>query len=234
MNSDKKFKYGIAGISLAIFLALVTLSLIDKCSGLEKKLKTLNDIQNSISNQYSEVINMQRNMDSSLVLMQKQKHINSIDAKLLGLDKIETELGKLKKITNRISVQTAYLIKDKEKPFEPGQVEKFDSSSYLRLPYTVEFGDSLYFLKFSQTLAGSRIDSLRIWDKSQIILANRKRGFFKRSEPVLYFENQNRYISSVNTQNLTIKYKPPFYERRWFNFALGGVSGILLYRTLKP
>jgi len=219
---------------MIILGVLIILLLLDRCND-RKVLSNLSDKMESISINVPEVIFKRNSVDSSIVAIQKQIILNNQEGNALGLTNLKTELGELKKITNRIALRTEYLISNVEKPYEPGTViTELPDGKYLKLPYSTSFGDSLYSVGFTQTLNGPRLDSLRIWDKTHITLGTLKKGFFKRSEPTLLFENQNKYITGIGLTNYTIKYKPAWYETRLFNMAAGAFLLFGAQQITKP
>jgi hypothetical protein len=172
-------------------------------------------------------VKMVRNpSDSSLIALQSQVILNQAAASRLELSKIRTSLGDLKRISDRINITTGYLIKNLETRYDSSAVLKnLDDGTYLKLPYTSTISDLPHFtLTTTQTLKGTRLDSLRLWDNSELIIGFKRKGFFRKSEPSVLFRNRNKYLTDFNMANVRINYRKPFYETRLFNMALGALS----------
>lgn len=161
--------------------------------------------------------------DSSIIAFQKQIILNQTLAGRLGFDKIYTELGEIKKIQSQIQFELKYGVYNKTEPMDPNDIVSVgDSIKALKLPHTVLMSEKdLYAFSLTLTPKEKRLDSLVLYDNSQITLGFKPRGFFRRSEPSILFQNRNKYLSGFNMNNVVVNRRKPFYETRIFNMCLG-------------
>ena len=73
---------------------------------------------------------------------------------------------------------------------------------------------------------GVLLDSINIFNNTNISIGMKSQGFFKKPLPVVSIEHSNPYIRTVGLNNIIIKDEKKFYDRKLFWFGLGLVSGV--------
>jgi len=73
---------------------------------------------------------------------------------------------------------------------------------------------------------GVVLDSLNIFNQTNVSVGMKSQGFFKKPLPVVKVEHSNPYIKTVGLSNVIIKDEKKFYDRKLFWFGLGLVSGV--------
>jgi cell division protein FtsL len=145
-------------------------------------------------------------------LLEKEKYMKSIAS--------QTKVGTITKI---------------EKVFVPYEVEKkifvdtntFDTTYYVKTPIPVSWKDSWNFFGGVVKHDGFYIDSFGSENKMRITIGEKKRGMFRKAEPIVEIKNENPKTRVTAMTNITIKQKPPFYQRWWFVGSVALIVGKL-------
>jgi len=145
-------------------------------------------------------------------LLEKERYMKSIAS--------QTKVGTITKI---------------EKVFVPYEVEKkiyvdsntFDTTYYVKTPIPVSWKDSWNFFGGVVKHDGFHIDSFGSENKMRITIGEKKRGIFRKAEPKVEIKNENPKTRVTAMTNITIKQKPPFYQRWWFVGSVALVVGKL-------
>ena len=145
-------------------------------------------------------------------LLEKEKYMKSIAS--------QTKVGTITKI---------------EKVFVPYEVEKkifvdtntFDTTYYVKTPIPVSWKDSWNFFGGVVKHDGFHIDSFGSENKMRITIGEKKRGMFRKAEPIDEIKNENPKTRVTAMTNITIKQKPPFYQRWWFVGSVALIVGKL-------
>jgi cell division protein FtsL len=145
-------------------------------------------------------------------LLEKEKYMKSISS--------QTKVGTITKI---------------EKVFVPYEVEKkifvdtntFDTTYYVKTPIPVSWKDSWNFFGGVVKHDGFHIDSFGSENKMRITIGEKKRGMFRKAEPIVEIKNENPKTRVTAMTNITIKQKPPFYQRWWFVGSVALIVGKL-------
>ena len=145
-------------------------------------------------------------------LLEKEKYMQSIAS--------QTKVGTITKI---------------EKVFVPYEVEKkifvdtntFDTTYYVKTPIPVSWKDSWNFFGGVVKHDGFHIDSFGSENKMRITIGEKKRGMFRKAEPIVEIKNENPKTRVTAMTNITIKQKPPFYQRWWFVGSVALIVGKL-------
>lgn len=136
----------------------------------------------------------------------------------------------MKSIANQTKVGTITKI---EKVFVPYEVEKkvfvdtntFDTTYYVKTPIPVSWKDSWNFFSGVVKHDGFHIDSFGSENKMRITIGEKKRGIFRKAEPIVEIKNENPKTRVSAMTNVTIKQQPPFYQRWWFVGSVALVVG---------
>jgi len=145
-------------------------------------------------------------------LLEKDKYMKSLAS--------QTKVGTITKI---------------EKVFVPYEVEKkifvdtntFDTTYYVKTPIPVSWKDSWNFFGGVVKHDGFHIDSFGSENKMRITIGEKKRGMFRKAEPIVEIKNENPKTRVTAMTNITIKQKPPFYQRWWFVGSVALIVGKL-------
>lgn len=146
-------------------------------------------------------------------------------------DLLQEELEVLKKVKSNTKVITKTIIKEVLIPAnEENIVAVIDESEFLKLPGT--FSDSTEHFSFKATVQrnGLQINKLEINNKTSVTLGLQKRGFFRKSEPVITVTHSNPLVMTTGLTNVTIENQKPFYETRGFNLGVGFLLGVAVSR----
>lgn len=108
-------------------------------------------------------------------------------------------------------------------------VDSVNYDSYLKIPQQFFFKDEWTDIIGTIHSQGVRLDSLSIKVETDILTGYQRSGFLK-SEPVVIVKHFNPYMSGTAVENITIKEKPPWYNRPNF-YRLQGIVG--LYGIIK-
>ena len=127
----------------------------------------------------------------------------------------------MKSIASQTKVGTKTII---EKVFVPYEVEKkiyvdsntFDTTYYIKTPIEVCWNDSWNFFGGVVKHDGFQMDSFGSENKMRITIGEKKRGIFRKAEPIVEIKNENPKTRVTAMTNINIKQKPPFYQRWWF------------------
>jgi hypothetical protein len=138
----------------------------------------------------------------------------------------------MKSIASQTKVGTITKI---EKVFVPYEVEKkifvdtntFDTTYYVKTPIPVSWKDSWNFFGGVVKHDGFHIDSFGSENKMRITIGEKKRGMFRKAEPIVEIKNENPKTRVTAMTNITIKQKPPFYQRWWFVGSVALIVGKL-------
>jgi len=138
----------------------------------------------------------------------------------------------MKSIASQTKVATITKI---EKVFVPYEVEKkifvdtntFDTTYYVKTPIPVSWKDSWNFFGGVVKHDGFHIDSFGSENKMRITIGEKKRGMFRKAEPIVEIKNENPKTRVTAMTNITIKQKPPFYQRWWFVGSVALIVGKL-------
>lgn len=179
-------------------------------------LKEENHQKDFKSNLEETLVTIKRNSkDSSLIAFQNQIILSEKKA----ITKLKLEIGKLKKITQYLEAENEYLLEKIDQDY-PVEVEKIDTNQYLKLPVKLTRGDKWHTLEVK--LKKTKWDySLTLVDSSKFYIGTLNRGFFRKSQPSVIYTNSNPYLKNFSMNNVTVDYKPPFWETRWFNLSVG-------------
>jgi hypothetical protein len=136
----------------------------------------------------------------------------------------------MKSIASQTKVGTKTII---EKVFVPYEVEKkiyvdsntFDTTYYVKTPILVSWKDSWNFFGGVVKHDGFHIDSFGSENKMRITIGEKKRGIFRKAEPIVEIKNENPKTRVTAMTNITIKQRPPFYQRWWFVGSLAILVG---------
>ena len=139
----------------------------------------------------------------------------------------------MKSIASQTKVGTKTIIKE---VFVPYEVEKkiyvdsntFDTTYYVKTPIPVSWKDSWNFFGGVVKHDGFQMDSFGSENKMRITIGEKKRGIFRKAEPIVEIKNQNPKTRVTATTNVTIKQTPPFYQRWWFVGSVALVVGKFL------
>lgn len=74
--------------------------------------------------------------------------------------------------------------------------------------------------------SGVLLDSVSFNSGLNVTIGRKKMGLFKSPKPIVEVEYTNPYISTKSLNNVIIKDKPKWYEKKGFWFAVGLVGGV--------
>jgi hypothetical protein len=72
------------------------------------------------------------------------------------------------------------------------------------------------------------MDSFGSENKMTLTIGETKRGIFRKAEPIVEIKNENPKTRVTAMTNITIKQRPPFYQRWWFGGRLALMIGKIL------
>lgn len=136
----------------------------------------------------------------------------------------------MKSIAHQTKMGSKTIIK---KVFVPYEVEKkiyvdsntFDTTFYVRTPIPVSWKDSWNFFGGVVKHDGFHLDSFGSENKMRITIGEKKRGIFRKAEPIVEIKNENPKTRVTAITNITIEQKPPFYQRWWFVGSVALIVG---------
>ena len=73
---------------------------------------------------------------------------------------------------------------------------------------------------------GVVLDSLNVFNQTNISVGIKSQGIFKKPLPIVSVEHSNPYIKTTGLGNVVIKDEKKFYDRKLFWLAAGFVSGV--------
>ena len=140
-----------------------------------------------------------------------------------SITRLESELVRLK---TQITFQEPKII-------EVPATDTTDWEQYLRVPQQFAFEDTWTDIFGEVTATGITVDDLTIRTGTSIFVGYQRRGFLRKSAPVVIVEYDNPYMSTVKMDNIQITTPRPFYRRPWWNRMEGAVGALLLYRLTR-
>lgn len=184
------------------------------------------------------------NKQGEIIKYQDQKITSKEQAVRLGLlDIAELKANNLKSIQSQVKLKERIAILNKEILFnnpvtilDTVEIDgSIDTSLYLRTPIEFNTHDSIwYFLSGTVTAKSIIIDSLTMFSMPSITYAIKRADglgrFFKKPYPIVYYKNENPYALDLQMENIVIKDKPRWYERKSFLIGLGFLAGAFIVR----
>lgn len=106
------------------------------------------------------------------------------------------------------------------------------SRDVIYVPKTFSLIDEHYSIFGNVNKSGVLLDSLRFKNDLTLTIGMKSQGFLKKPLPIVLAKNSNPYFQTYSMQNVVIKNKLKFYDKKsfWFGFGLvsGFVGGVLI------
>ena len=96
----------------------------------------------------------------------------------------------------------------------------------ITVPRKFSLLDDYYSIGGTVNKDGVTVDSLKLFNTTNVNIGLKSQGFFKRPKPIVMVDYDNPYVSTIGLSNIIIKDEKKFYDRKFFWFGLGLVSGI--------
>lgn len=176
----------------------------------------------------------QRLKDSSTIAIQEQTILTTKEALATGLLQIQKEL---RSVQAQLSARIDVAMKAKDIPFIPkgyadttgsgiirdtsGKIVKTDSIS---VPQPFRLEEKYFLIRGTVEKTRLQIDTLFIPNKITATFGMQKTGFLKLgSKPVVTLKSENPYVDVSGFNNVVIKEKKKFYQKKGFWFGFGAV-----------
>ena len=158
--------------------------------------------------------------------MAKQALLVDIDSlKMKGIKdvsvivKLNTEIKRLK-LEASFTTPPVVINDPLDMSVDDSSVSLGEEKLYLRVPINWKFQDRWVDLDGTVTSTGVKINKLVTYSAPSVTLGY-SRGFFKKSKPIVVFEDANPYTLVTDMSNIKITKNPPFYNRPWFHMLEG-------------
>jgi len=230
--------YRILTIATIAIVFLFILSLL-KCN--HQKDIQLKTAENLYKGTYSK-LTVYVNKVGEKLMLQKQLIVDKDVAISFGLIREEDlKNNNLKSIQTIVKLKEYLRIQDTLLAYnsEPQIVQEIDSmgilKDYIKTPIAFSLIDTPWCAFGATVLSkGAKLDSLIVNSRPSITLALQRakglRVLWTRAQPVVMYKNDNPYIRLQAMENVTIKEKPKFYERRGLWLLVGAAIGIAMMR----
>ena len=203
-----------------LFIVVITAMAFFLFDGCEAK-RVLEKQSVSIAN-YEDTVAYYKSESGKQVVINKALEINSIK-QIKGLEEALADL-KVKKAKVAIKYETSVEIKEVEVPIEI-PCEDFS------LPF--ELDSTYYKIKGLLTNETLKFNTISIPNEQLIVVANKRKKWYKKSEYSVVVTNSNPYVTSVGLQAYTIEPEKELYKKRWFWAVLGFAGGIYVTNKLE-
>jgi len=149
----------------------------------------------------------------------------------LATQLLKKEYKKLKEVKQQAIVRTITEIRDVMVPaVQSLETVEIDSSLFLKIPAAFLDSSKKFSLSAEVNELGLKINHLKIPNTTTVSYGLEKRGFFRKSLPVLVVSHSNPLIQTSALTNFVVDEKKPFYETRAFNFGVGFMAGSFLMK----
>lgn len=212
-------------ITYIAIIAILVLVVIKRCGSDSKKVEPLTD-QVEIIN-YKDTAMLYKAKNGELITYNHMISINEESLKYIN-DSLMANIEnlKLKKVSGVTTVKTVYEYRDIEAPVYVDADS--DTCDYKASFEKVSEHFSMYGGIDTNVLT---IDSLIIPNEQLIITGYKKTGTFKKNIPVVTVQNSNPNLIVNSIQDYEIKTKKKFFEKFWFQAAVGAIVGVTVQRT---
>jgi hypothetical protein len=212
-----------------LIIALVIVLVLAVTFGTYQVLKQKNQIQElTLSNQNFKSIITARG--EILVLQEQQlttlKNLNAQDAQLIK----DLKKKGVKDVSTIVQLTTENKRLKLELSYKPNTIidtlvikEGADLKTYLRVPLPFEhLGDPWLYAQGVVKTTGVTLDSLIVHSQPSIVLGWETK-FFKKSAPIVVYQDQNPYTVVTDMSNIVIQQKPKFWKTPWWHRVEGAV-----------
>ena len=172
-----------------------------------------------------------RDNNGKLIAQQQQiifTHKQAIDHGLIAY-------VKLKKLKSQVRIRTVTELDSIFVPFVKDSLITLhdtvfvDTTIYLstiKVPQKFSLIDDYYTIAGKVKKDGLIVDSLKIFNQTNINIGLKSQGIFKKPLPVVMVEHTNPYVKTRGLGNIIIKDEKKFYDRKLFWLGVGLVGGI--------
>jgi hypothetical protein len=159
-----------------------------------------------------------------IILTQKQAIDNGWVA-YLKLKKLQSHV-KVKTVTQLDSIFIPYTKDSIVMKYDTVYVDTTKHFHSIKVPRKFSILDEYYAIGGRVKKEGVVVDSLKIFNTMNVNIGLKSQGFFKRPKPIVMVDYDNPYVNTLGLSNIIIKDEKKFYDRKFFWFGLGLVSGI--------
>lgn len=236
MSSQKIYR--IATI-LSITAVLILIFSLLKCN--HQKDQQLQAAENLYKGIYSKFTKYVNKVGDTLTIQRQLIVDKDVAIKFSLLREEDLKNNNLKSIQTVVKLKEQLRIKDTLLKYNstPQVVQIEDSTGipfdYIKTPISFSFVDTPWFNMSSTVFPeGVWLDSAVVNSYPKVTLAMQRATGLKvlwtRATPVVLYKNDNPYIKLQAMDNVTIKDKPKFYERRGLWLLVGAIIGIAIMR----
>jgi len=175
--------------------------------------KTVNELKQEVSEQSQLILSKDEAISSGLLEIKGLKKVKS-KVTFATKTKIRQITTELKPVENKLSKNTSIL-------------DSVNTVSKLKSFKIIE-PDGWYTIKGVVSKELLKINELIINNKYEIVIADKRMGFFSKNKPIVELTNFNPYTQTIEMSNVIIKYDKPFYKKGWFWLVIGATSGFIL------
>ena len=233
---DLILKYG--GWVLAIIAIIVLIFSLDKCNAIKSQSKTDTEFLKKQREGTLDSFKVLKTSSGQTIAYQqqvlaskdavignlisekelKEKHISKLDQQLSAVQNI-IAANVLIPFKDTADIHHIIVVKDSV----PHLV------SCLTVPLAFDKSNQWMILKGVVDTFGIRADSIGFISKPKFTIGLAKEPGFKNfmnpPKATVFFEDENPYAHTMSMRNITVKYQEKFYEKKWFWFILGNLTG---------
>lgn len=206
-------------IVLLIIIAFLIFMYVSKCNDSKNLMNEL-----SIASSYKDTAMLYHDRNGELITYNKavKADLKSAYEAISGLKSTLHRL-KIKKPTSVVKTRTETII-------DTILVAIKDSIPCDSFSYSTAVDSPYYHFDLTLTDKNIVFNTIKIPNKQTIITGEKKTSLLKRREYVVTIENDNPYVHTNGVNSYTIKPKKRFYERWYFVFSVGLISGMIINR----
>lgn len=209
----------------AILLFCLILLLL-RYGSLNKDLYGLSNENISLSQDLTSFKKLVNDQGDSIAI-QDQVIISERLAKKLIADSYE----KLKAVKSQTKVVTKIELVEVPVPATSEiEIVEIDTSNFMRVPQSFALINSNFTLNASVDTLGLKINKLYIPNTTTVTCGLEKRGFFRKSQPVVVVNHSNSLLQTSGMSNVVVENRTPWYNTRGFNLAVGFAAGMAASR----
>lgn len=196
-----------------IGIAVLLFFLLDQCSRNKDLRKNVTDLL-----EYKSEVKTYKDRNGELVDYNESLSTTVSELKMVNSALIDSvEKLKIKKPKTITEIVTKYEIKEIPIYYE-------DSIPCDPFKRRLALSNEFYDIGLTSNNKGVILDSLNVYNKSLIVVGEKKNGLFKRNEQIVVVQNSNPYVKTQGIKNYTIKPEVKWHDKLWFKASLFGLG----------
>jgi len=146
------------------------------------------------------------------------------------------EIDELKKVQSQVIIETNTIIDSVFIPFDDSwqNENQFDTilvydtinvNDYINVPKSFSLIEDYYSISGNILKTGVLVDSLRFKNELTLSLGIKSQGIFRKPKPVVIAKNSNPFVQTSSMQNIVIKNKTKWYDKKATWLSVGLIGG---------